>query len=276
MPTTQTVPSRLLDSIKDSILNGFFNGLVNFIGYYLNLQGLGDPASLSDQDILILTDIFLSTLINETDSLILSWNQVSPFANRQDDTLKDKVSHLTENLFYIIDLKFNEITQMNSTSINNDLNSLLESVIASLITDLGKSLNIPQDDQVNQLVSQIIVGLLCGTNVNEALTSITNLFEGFLSSLFGSTSGSKRNIHHMIVKRSEKKSVNKLDYNLGTLADIISSLINQSIKESFPSSSNNQTEFNLKISNLASVLDRSLGKSDKKRTSLLRDLFKKN
>ncbi len=56
--------------IINSILNGIIEGFINFISYYLNLQGLGDPNLLSAQDIEILADVFVSTLINETEVLL--------------------------------------------------------------------------------------------------------------------------------------------------------------------------------------------------------------
>lgn len=191
LPTTtsNTNSTITISMILNSILNGIIEGFVNFISYYLNLQGLGDPNLLTPQDIEILADVFVSTLINETEMLVASWGQKIPFNPSPDLTLQEKISHLTENVLYIIELDAKKM--LNQSNAAETLKTMLQNLIINVLTNIENKLNLQQFQAFNSAIAQTIIGFLGEINLETLIANVTSTIETFFQNILGVSSSSK-------------------------------------------------------------------------------------
>jgi hypothetical protein len=227
--TTTTTTS---SNIQNSILNGFTDGLINFIIYYFNLQGLGDLNTLSAEDLQILAKLYVSSLINETNTLIfnINNNQSSPFINLPDLSLQDKITHLTQNVLFIIDLL--TMTKQSDTTDSFKIN--IEQIFIDLtiicLNNLEMYLNLPQNNDLNRLIAYNLLTKI----INDNKFIDLNTMSSFLSSM----------LEQSIPKKEENKTINNgaivttgFSFKLNNLFNKI--LINQNNRRKKKRSSNN-------------------------------------
>jgi hypothetical protein len=243
--TTTTTTTATISNIQNSILNGFTDGLINFISYYFNLQGLGDLNTLSAEDIQILAKLYVSSLINETNLFIYSINnnQSSPFVNLSDLSLQEKISHLTQNIMFIIDLltmsKLTYDTDSSSAAKPINIEQIFIDLIIICLNNLEMYLNLPQNNDLNRLLA-----------------------------------------YNLMAKLTEHKRSKRSLIDLNVMSSVLNSMLEQSIpKENINMNKtiNNGTTitagFSFKLNNLFNKIINQ-NRRIKKRSNLLKKIFK--
>ena len=111
-----------MNKFYDALYKGVSDGFVEFINYFLVMQGLGDMTTLVEEDMELLLNLFVSTVNTEIDSLVFNLTKTNPYydLNKTDDNLQDKVAHLTQNLLVLLSLEFENMINGSDSNSNDD------------------------------------------------------------------------------------------------------------------------------------------------------------
>jgi uncharacterized protein YsxB (DUF464 family) len=184
----------------DSFYQGVEKGFLNFVDYFLKEQGLSELTSLSEQDMEIFIDLLVSTLNDEIDKFIFNTTEMnSPFFEKynhtnNNETLKEKITHLTENLMYLISIEFRMIIKASAKSSLSDSNQTTSSqIICDSVSNLVlNTLNIVEQNLgfktqfsslnnalsvvLTDLIAQYIFNEKCNVNNETVMRSLVNSY----------------------------------------------------------------------------------------------------
>lgn len=183
----------------DSFYRGVEKGFLNFVDYFLKEQGLSELSSLSEQDMEILIDLLISTLNDEIDKFIFNTTDMnSPFFEKynhtnNNETLKEKITHLTENLMYLISIEFKMIIKTSAKSSSSDSNQTTTQIICDSVSNLVlNTLNIVEQNLgfktqyatlnnalsvvLTDLIAQYIFNEKCNVNNETVMRSLVNSY----------------------------------------------------------------------------------------------------
>jgi hypothetical protein len=183
----------------DSFYRGVEKGFLNFVDYFLKEQGLSELSSLSEQDMEILIDLLISTLNDEIDKFIFNTTDMnSPFFEKynhtnNNETLKEKITHLTENLMYLISVEFKMIIKTSAKSSSSDSNQTTTQIICDSVSNLVlNTLNIVEQNLgfktqyatlnnalsvvLTDLIAQYIFNEKCNVNNETVMRSLVNSY----------------------------------------------------------------------------------------------------
>jgi hypothetical protein len=183
----------------DSFYRGVEKGFLNFVDYFLKEQGLSELSSLSEQDMEILIDLLISTLNDEIDKFIFNTTDMnSPFFEKynhtnNNETLKEKITHLTENLMYLISIEFKMIIKTSAKSSLSDSNQTTTQIICDSVSNLVlNTLNIVEKNLgfktqyatlnnalsvvLTDLIAQYIFNEKCNVNNETVMRSLVNSY----------------------------------------------------------------------------------------------------
>lgn len=180
-----------MNKFYDALYKGVSDGFVEFINYFLVMQGLGDMTTLVEEDMELLLNLFVSTVNTEIDSLVFNLTKTNPYydLNKTDDNLQDKVAHLTQNLLVLLSLEFeNMINGSDSNSNDNQDNNngfcgCLSKLILNLLIMLEQTFGLPQDMFVNDIASELLSSYISTNLMNERCDSSSN--NNFMSGIEG-------------------------------------------------------------------------------------------
>lgn len=183
----------------DSFYRGVEKGFLNFVDYFLKEQGISELSSLSEQDMEILIDLLISTLNDEIDKFIFNTTDMnSPFFEKynhtnNNETLKEKITHLTENLMYLISIEFKMIIKTSAKSSSSDSNQTTTQIICDSVSNLVlNTLNIVEQNLgfktqyatlnnalsvvLTDLIAQYIFNEKCNVNNETVMRSLVNSY----------------------------------------------------------------------------------------------------
>jgi len=169
------------------------------VDYFLKEQGLSELSSLSEQDMEILIDLLISTLNDEIDKFIFNTTDMnSPFFEKynhtnNNETLKEKITHLTENLMYLISIEFKMIIKTSAKSSSSDSNQTTTQIICDSVSNLVlNTLNIVEQNLgfktqyatlnnalsvvLTDLIAQYIFNEKCNVNNETVMRSLVNSY----------------------------------------------------------------------------------------------------
>lgn len=259
------VISPLLNQLLDSLYQGVTDGFFSFIDYFLKMQGLGDLSKLSDQDLEMLLNIFLSTVNSEVDSFVYNMTKTNPFydQNKTDNTLQEKISHLTENLLVLLSVQLESLingsnSNNNNNNNNNNQNSAfscdcLSKLILSLMNIFEQSFGLPQDMFLNTIVSELASSYIASTLFNESCSQtnsdtnsninlsndiILNNVENVISNLFSNQLNGLRALNSNETKQRKKRSANE---KLSKSVNLVNLLMSITKQKSMPNVNNTKS-----------------------------------
>lgn len=189
--TTTVVPTLPPSTSKAAKFKSIYLTVAKSIQQGLNvysknyLKGIAtDNTNSSKKEIQIQLDLFIATLINETELLIGNNRLNLHSVNFTDSNLSEKVVHLTENLMILITIQFDAF--MKNTT-NENINYLLveaiQSVIAGVLINFEKNAGFSQNEfanKINKLISKSLANSIYRLILQWNITEPKDLFSEFL------------------------------------------------------------------------------------------------